>query len=48
MTQPVSLANINNPNLRSKLGNQFYAYLFLLPALFIFIVFSGNPIIIYR
>jgi multiple sugar transport system permease protein len=33
------------PSQRAKLGNQVYAYLFLLPALLIFAVFSWNPII---
>jgi len=42
---PRSRTSIIKPALRTKLGKQFYAYLFLFPALLIFIVFSWYPII---
>ena len=47
MAQPApnSLAKLVKSFQRAKIGNQVYAYLFLLPALLIFAVFSWNPII---
>jgi multiple sugar transport system permease protein len=47
MTQSASTSPTKfiKPSQRAKLGNQVYAYLFLLPALLIFAVFSWNPII---
>jgi multiple sugar transport system permease protein len=42
---PRSLAKVVKPSSRFKIWNQVYAYLFLLPALLIFAVFSWYPII---